>query len=175
LNYKQIDNDTLPKIRNQYLGSLLNSYKTEQRSLEEHKEISSEQNSRKVHLQNIIEELEEFDEKLQEVITSGFDCKKLRTLINKEPIDKWASPDGVTPTPSSIEEFIDQEKMYEPDINDGVRVNIAPLQKYGLLTSNVLSSKDMARAIGERAEWRSIERKLSREGKLPKPGYWKKE
>ncbi len=43
---------------------------------------------------------------------------------------------------------------YEPLIDDGVRVNIAPLQKLDLLASPVLASKDVERAIADRNRWR---------------------
>jgi len=43
---------------------------------------------------------------------------------------------------------------YEPLIDDGVRVNIAPLQKMGLLKYPVLSAKDVDRAIADRNRWR---------------------
>jgi hypothetical protein len=42
---------------------------------------------------------------------------------------------------------------YEPLIDDGVRVNIAPLQKLGLLASPVLAIKDIDRAIADRNRW----------------------
>jgi hypothetical protein len=67
---------------------------------------------------------------------------------------------------------IHQEQAYDPDLNDGVRVNIAPLQKYGLLATDVLAQKDVDRAIDDRAVWRADERRWCREGKLPKPGWW---
>lgn len=43
---------------------------------------------------------------------------------------------------------------YEPLIDDGVRVNIVPLQKLGLLASPVLATKDVDRAIADRNRWR---------------------
>jgi hypothetical protein len=43
---------------------------------------------------------------------------------------------------------------YEPSIDDGVRVNVAPLQKLGLLASPVLAPKDVDRAIADRNRWR---------------------
>jgi hypothetical protein len=43
---------------------------------------------------------------------------------------------------------------YEPLIDDGVRANIAPLQKLGLLASPVLAAKDVDRAIADRNRWR---------------------
>jgi len=47
---------------------------------------------------------------------------------------------------------------YEPLIDDGVRVNIAPLQKVGLLKYPVLSKKDVDRAISDRNRWREDDR-----------------
>ena len=43
---------------------------------------------------------------------------------------------------------------YKPLIDDGVRVNIAPLQKVGLLKYPVLVAKDVDRAISDRNRWR---------------------
>jgi len=43
---------------------------------------------------------------------------------------------------------------YEPLIDDGVRVNIAPLQKVGVLKHSVLAGKDVDRAIADRNRWR---------------------
>ncbi len=43
---------------------------------------------------------------------------------------------------------------YEPLIDDGVRVNIASLQKVGLLKHPVLATKDVDRAIADRNRWR---------------------
>jgi len=37
----------------------------------------------------------------------------------------------------------EQPVGWDPDINDGVRVNIAPVQRLGLLAANVLSAKDL--------------------------------
>jgi len=87
--------------------------------------------------------------------------------------DAVASLDGQRPPPQSIADFITQESRYAPDINDGVRVNIAPIQKAGLLHTEVLDAKDADKAIADRAEWRVDERRWVREGKLPQPGWWK--
>lgn len=96
----------------------------------------------------------------------------LEKIADKETIDKWASRDGKAAPPSSRDAFVAQERRYDPDINDGVRVNIAPLQKAGLLAADVLATKDLEKAISDRAEWRADERRWCREGKLPRPGWW---
>ena len=86
--------------------------------------------------------------------------------------DQVASLDDRRTHPKTIAEFIDQESLYAPDINDGVRVNIAPLQKAGVLAADVLAAKDLDKAIADRAEWRADERRWVREGKLPQCGWW---
>ena len=97
-----------------------------------------------------------------------------KAWLSDQPLfDAVASLDGQRPPPQSIADFITQESRYAPDINDGVRVNIAPIQKAGLLHADVLDSKDADKAIADRAEWRADERRWVREGKLPQPGWWK--
>ena len=86
--------------------------------------------------------------------------------------DQLSGLNGKRTPPQTIAEFVRQESLYQPDINDGVRVNIAPLQKAGLLTADVLAGKDADKALSDRAAWRDDERRWCREGKLPKPGWW---
>jgi hypothetical protein len=93
--------------------------------------------------------------------------------LGAQPLyDAIASLDGERNPPATIGEFIAQESTYAPDINDGVRVNIAPVQKAGLLHADVLDLQDADKAISDRAEWRADERRWVREGKLPQPGWW---
>ena len=93
-------------------------------------------------------------------------------LAEQEMCDQFSGLNAKRPPPRTIQEFVRQESLYQPDINDGVRVNVAPLQKTGLLTTNVLAGKDVEKAIADRAAWRDDERRWCREGKLPKPGWW---
>ena len=171
--YHKLDKDTLPKIRMQYIGPMLTAFKTENQTLSHYGELSVDQAGRKTMLQNIIEELEAFDNNLHSVIETGFYTNNLPSLLTKKPLDKWNSVDGILDPPSNIKELITQAQRYYPDLNDGVRVNISPLQRIGLLAETVLSSKDAENAIKNRAVWRVDERRLCREGKLLKPGYWK--
>lgn len=171
--YHKIDADILHKIRTQYVGDLINRYGTELRALEGRKEqLTEDQASRKIQLDNWITELKDFAQVLQDVADAGFDSAALRDIVKKEPLDKWTSSDGKSTPPKSSEEFYAQERRYDPDINDGVRVNIAPLQKAGLLAAEVIAKKDVEKAIADRAEWREDERRWCREGKLPKCGWW---
>jgi len=93
-------------------------------------------------------------------------------LVGQPLFDRISSLDGRRATPATIAEFVAQESLYAPDLNDGVRVNIAPLQKAGILAADVLAAKDVDKAIADRAEWRADERRWVREGKLPQPGWW---
>lgn len=102
------------------------------------------------------------------------ECDKWEEWLASQPLyDEIASLDGKRPSPRTVAEFITQESLYAPDLNDGVRVNIAPLQKAGLLAADVLAATDLEKAIADRAEWRADERRWCREGKLPRPGWWK--
>lgn len=56
-----------------------------------------------------------------------------------QPLDRW-SGDGVFP-PTGREALLVQERAWRVDINDGVRVNVAPLQAAGLFASDVLDRK----------------------------------
>lgn len=171
--YHKLDADLLPKIRSLYVGPLHSRYETELQSLDGIEKLNGEQSTRKMQLERWIEELKIFDKNLQEVARVGFDCKQLSEIINKEALDEWTSADGITAPPVNREAFLLQECRYDPDINDGVRVNIAPLQKAGLLAAEVIAKKDVDKAIADRAEWRADERRWCREGKLPRPGWWK--
>ncbi len=93
-------------------------------------------------------------------------------LAQQPMYDPISSVDGRRRPPITLIEWVAQESAYHPDINDGVRVNIAPLQKAGLLAADVLAKKDVDKAIADRAQWRADERRWCREGKLPQPGWW---
>ncbi len=170
--YHRLDGDLVPKLRSQYIGPLRARLQTELTGLERIKERTRDQDARRVELEAKIEELRAFDARLEEVIVSGFSGGDLETLIAKESLDKWTSRDGRTSPPTSREALLSQERRYDPDLNDGVRINVAPLQRAGLLAADVLAAKDVEKAIADRAEWRADERRWCREGKLPQPGWW---
>jgi len=107
---------------------------------------------------------------------AGWKCREAdgwESWLAEQPMyDAISSTDGHRQPPTIVPEWIAQEQSYIPDINDGVRVNIAPLQKAGILAAEVLAKKDVDKAIADRAEWRADERRWVREGKLPQPGWW---
>ncbi len=172
LYYHRLDADLLPKLRSQYVGPLRSRFQTELAGLEKIRERTADQDAQRVELEAKIEQLKTFDARVEEVIVRGFDCTVSADAIAKEPLDKWTSHDGRSAHPSTQDAFLAEERRYAPDLNDGVRVNVAPLQKAGLLSADVLAPKDVEKAISDRAEWRADECRWCREGKLPRPGWW---
>jgi hypothetical protein len=116
-----------------------------------------------------VQELEDFAGRLRQVEESGFACGELDNLLAQEPLDRW-SGDGIVP-PRSRDELLANERTWRVDINDGVRVNIAPLQLAGLLAADVLKAPDAQKAIADRARCRADERRWVREGVLPRCGW----
>jgi hypothetical protein len=170
--YHRLDADLLPKLRTQYAGPLRTSLQTELGGLEKLKNRTAGQDARRFELEEKIEELTAFDDLLEQVSAEGFVSTVLDAFASMEPLDRWTSLTGRGPVPSSRDAFLVQERKYAPDLNDGVRVNIAPLQRAELLAADVLAAKDLEKAIADRAEWRADERRWCREGKLPRPGWW---
>lgn len=172
--YHKLDGDTLPKLRSQYVGPLRARLETELRGIEAlpKDSRSARQQARQTELLDQLSELRDFDQRLEQVSARGFASAKLAEEILNEPLDSYSSSDGVRPPPADHAAFVRQEESYTPDLNDGVRVNIAPLQKAGLLAADVLAGKDLDKAVADRAVWRSDERRWTRAGKLPRPGYW---
>ncbi|MDA8228925.1 MAG: hypothetical protein M0T74_14750 [Desulfitobacterium hafniense] len=160
--------------------------------LEEERDLPGCPTSRKMEIERLLKQLKadikglknELSEKTEKAKIirremESWQCKEAALwegwLATQPLFDKFAQLDVTKAAPSTIAEFIAQESAYYPDINDGVRVNIAPLQKAGLLAADVIASKDLDKAISDRADWRADERRWCREGKLPQPGWWKAE
>jgi len=167
-----VDGDILHKVRTRYVGELRKRCETELRDIEGLTLRTEAQDRRVRELTDRLAELRAFDAKLAEVAERGFASTALEKIAKKEPLDQWCSIDGARPAPATLEAFLQQEQAYVPDVNDGVRVNVAPLQKAGLLAGDVIAKKDVEKAIADRAEWRADERRWCREGKLPKCGWW---
>lgn len=160
--------------------------------LEEERELTGCSTTRKMEIERLIKQLKadikglkkELSEKTEKAKIirkdmESWQCKEAGLwegwLATQPLFDKFAQLDATKVAPSTIAEFIVQESAYYPDINDGVRVNIAPLQMAGLLAADVIPTKDLDMAISDRADWRANERRWCREGKLPQPGWWKAE
>lgn len=97
---------------------------------------------------------------------AGPDTTDWQAWLAEQPMfDETSSWNGQTP-PATIAEWIHDESRYAPDLHDGVRINIAPLQAAGLLAADVLPRADVVKAIADRARWRAEERRWIREGRL---------
>jgi SAM-dependent methyltransferase len=170
--YHRLDLDLLPKIRKQYVGPLRVRLQTEALGLERANERTASQDERRVELEECLEELRLFDARIDEVSAGGFGSAAADAFLAKETPDKWTSLNGRADAASFSAAFRSQERRYAPDLNNGVRINVAPLQRAGLLAIDVLAAKDVEKAIADRAEWRADERRWCREGKLSRPGWW---
>lgn len=166
LYYHATPGDTLARIRTHFVEPVLRS---ERRKVEEALKAGNE--SEAALATDRVHELETFVEKLRHVEEEGFACPELDKLLATEPLDRW-SGDGYE-KPSNSEKLLQNERAWHVDINDGVRVNIAPVQLAGLLAGNVevLKAADAKKAIADRTRWRSDERRWVREGKLPRCGW----
>ena len=171
--YHKLDNNTLTALQSQYIRPLRQSYETELRTLNNSALLTPDQSGRRIQLEAWIDELKDFEVRLEQCARDGFASPKLKNIARKEPLDRWTSRDGQAVQPATRAEFETQEMRFDPDLNDGVRVNIAPLQKFGLLAMEVLNNRDLEKAIADRAEWRADERQWCRDGKLSKPGWWR--
>jgi hypothetical protein len=170
--YHKLTADSLTRIKTHYLRPVLQRQEFE---LAEERRRAAEGNvtarASAERLAEIMDELNAFEAALDTVSTKGFWSQNLIRLLDNEELDHWTRRTPKSPIPDN-DAFLRQEQTHDPDLNDGVRVNIAPLQKYGLLATDVLAKKDVDRAIEDRAAWRADERRWCREGKLPKPGWW---
>ena len=164
LYYHRAGRDALARLRTQYLEPLLLA---ERRRLEEAR--GAKDDTAAALAGERIQELEDFAQRLRGVEEEGFACPELDKLGAAEPLDRW-SGDG-TIAPPSRDAFLGGERAWAVDINDGVRVNIAPLQLAGLLGADVLRPADARKAVADRARWRADERRWTREGKLPRVGW----
>jgi len=164
LYYHVCSGDALARIRTQYVEPLL---RAERQKMEEAYLFRDETTSGLANER--IQELEAFVEKLRVIEEQGFVCPELETFMIVEPLDRW-SGDGYL-APANRDELLRNEQAWRVDINDGVRVNIAPLQLAGVLASDVLKTADAKKALADRARWRADERRWVRDGKLPRCGW----
>jgi hypothetical protein len=169
LYYHACPGDTLARIRTQYVEPLIQQERvTINQSQTLLDGVASDDTLAQIARERI-RELEAFTEKLRRVEEQAFACPELIKVVEGEPLDRW-SGDGLEALSSSAG-LRRQEESWQVDINDGVRVNIAPLQLFGVLTKDVLNTKDARKAIADRVRWRADERRWVREGKLPRCGW----
>jgi hypothetical protein len=172
LYYHKLNGNLLSQLRSEYLDPLRTRVRRELAEFGKASNLSATEAARRRRVELRTEELDVFDSELTEVAARGFDSARLAELAGLEPLDSWSSPNGLDASPVDRAAFHRQERQYIPDLNDGVRINIAPLQRVGVLAADVLGQRDVEKAIRDRAEWRADERRLCREGKLPRPIWW---
>ncbi len=96
LYYRSLDEQLLGTIRTQYAHPMRLRMETELRELERIDTIARkpEQEERRADLSVRIEELKDFEAKLESVERDGFGSEALTRIASKEPLDKWTSRDG---------------------------------------------------------------------------------
>jgi hypothetical protein len=154
----------LARIRTRYVEPLL---RTERRRAEDAHRANDDTTAAIAN--DRIYELEDLANRVRGVEEAGFECAELDKSLAVESLDRWSGDGYLAPT--SQDELANNERAWRVDINDGVRVNIAPLQMAGVLAGDVLKSVDAKKAIADRARWRSDERRWVRQGKLPRCGW----
>ncbi len=156
--------DALARIRTEYVEPLL---RAERQKMEEASLFMDETTSGLANERS--QELATFVERLRFIEEQGFACPELQRFVTLEPLDRW-SGDGYL-APANRDELLRTEQAWRVDINDGVRVNIAPLQLAGALANDVLKPADAKKALADRARWRADERRWVRVGTLPRCGW----
>lgn len=112
--YHKLDRDTLPKVRSRYLGPLLTRARTELNNLHQH----DPDNIKAIgELEEYIADLQDCDQRLESVIQGTVDVE----------LPEWANGP-----------YRHGRPPYDPDLDDGVKVNILPLQEAGLLPIKVV-------------------------------------
>jgi hypothetical protein len=165
LYYHACSSETLPRLRTQYVEPLLQA----ERSKVEEDAYAPTHDMASAIIQERIRELEAFLMKLRSLEEKGFACPELEPLLAEEPLDRWSGDGYLSPLDHAA--LCRNEEAWHVDSNDGVRVNIAPLQRVGILASDVLKPTDVKKAIADRAQWRADERRWVRQGKLPRCGW----
>jgi len=111
LHIHKLDRDTLPKIRTQYLWSARNACQASLESARLREDTGDRSAAKEVaKLEAMLEDLNDFEQRLTSVIEGRVKCK----------IPAWAQGPY-------------RNGIYDPVLDDGVAVNILPLQEAGLL------------------------------------------
>lgn len=113
--YHKLDRDTLRKVRGpRYLGALLERGRTQLRAIQEHNPFDLKTIG---DLEAYMADLEECNRRLESVIEGTVEVE----------LPDWAAGP-----------YRNGQPPYDPDLDDGVMVNILPLQAAGLLPAKVV-------------------------------------
>jgi hypothetical protein len=113
LDYHRLTRDTLPKVRSQYLWPQMESVRTRLSAAKAHQASLKEIGD----LEAELSDLEDCDRRLERVIQGAVEVQA----------PEWA-----------IGPYRGGQAPYDPELDDGVAVNIAPIQAAGLLAGKVL-------------------------------------
>lgn len=160
----RIDADTLPKVQSHLVRPLRRLWTARAAGEGDAGELR--------RWRERLEELDRFDQRLGRVIAAGFDHGTLGAELATEPLDRWSRSTASGPVPADHGVWTATEGQYRPVADDGVRVNLAPLELAGLLARPVLREKDARAAIVDRARWRAELRQRCRSGALTAPPWW---
>jgi len=120
--YHKFDKDRLKLLRSRYVSETLKELRRQLGEAQNQAALERRALDRAAELEEKIADVEEFDRRLG-LLQEGRQ-REARIWV------PWKSPE-------------EQPVGWDPDINDGVRVNIAPVQRLGLLAAEVLSKKDL--------------------------------
>jgi hypothetical protein len=110
----KMDRDTLPKVRSQYLWASRNACQAALESARLREDSGDKGAAREVaDLESMLDDLNDFERRLSDVIEARIPCD----------IPDWAQGPY-------------RNGAYDPVLDDGVKVNILPLQEAGLLAKN---------------------------------------
>lgn len=168
----RVDGDTLPTLGAQIVRPLRRALQAQRAAGAQPSVPGAAAAAARRHLDERIDGLVELEQRLARVAHTGFDTPALAPLTASEPVDGFCAPDRTGEAPRDRQRWLDQERRFVPHPDDGIRVNIAPLQRAGLLARDVLAKGDVERAIGDRARWRHDERLACRAGHQRRPSWW---
>jgi len=169
LDAHALDADSLPKLSSHWLTPL------RQRLVAQLDASGPMPEPREPELVRRLAELDALDAKLRHVQAEGFCFPGLAAELAREPLDRCCAARAEGLPPDGLEGFVEQEGRYCPLRADGVRVNLAPLQRAGLLARAVLAAEDVETAIFARATWRAQARLACRAGTLAALPWWEVE
>lgn len=164
LYYHACSRATLARIRTHYIEPLSQNLREK---IDIHRSLNEQ--TALVLTQERLHELEAFVVRLQTIEEQGFACRELQASSITEELDHWRNNGKACLEGSKA--FQKAEVAWQIDINDGVRINLAPLQLAGILAREVLNPQDALKALSDRVHWRAEERRWVREGKLPRCGW----
>lgn len=151
LYYHACTDDILTHLRTHYIEPLIQS---------EREILLTVRRTASPLVHERIRELEDLAARLRTIEEQGFACPSLQATVAVEVPDQRDR--------TALQRA---EAAWQIDINDGVRVNIAPLQLAGVLAKAVLSPKDAHKALSDRAHWRADERRWVRSARPGEHAY----